>query len=106
MLAIKYKRRQRKYEVIISNCRRSTKTEDEVYKNPNGSWVADFAVGEHYRQIFSSKKLASEKAQPEKGKCVILRPKFNEENCNGRFFREWRSFDGGELKEIKWRLPY
>lgn len=105
-MKIKYRRNQRKYEVIISACRRSTKLEDHMYGNPNGSWVSNFEEGKHFRGTFPTKKLASEKAQPEKGKCVILRPKFNEEDCNGRFFREWRSFDGGELKEIKWRQPY
>ena len=98
-MKIKYQRNQRKYEVVIATCCR-------VISDGKETWRANFEIGKHYRQIFSSKKLASEKAQPEKGKCVILRPKFNEEDCNGRFFREWRSFDGGELKEIKWRQPY
>lgn len=37
-------------------------------------------------------------------KCIIFRPLFNEtEPTTGRrFFREWRSFDGGSFKECRW----
>lgn len=37
-----------------------------------------------------------------KGVCVIVRPTYNETDRNGRFFREWRSFDGAEFIECRW----
>lgn len=37
-----------------------------------------------------------------KGLSVIVRPHYNEVDDNGRFFREWRSFDGDEFKECRW----
>lgn len=74
-----------------------------MYGNPQGSWISNFSAGEHFRETFPTKKLALEKAKPEKGKCVILRPRFNEKDCKGKHFREWRSFDGGELKQVIWR---
>jgi len=38
------------------------------------------------------------------GKSVIVRPLYNESDDDGRFFREWRSFDGGEFKECRWQF--
>lgn len=37
-----------------------------------------------------------------KGLCVIVRPNYNETDSKGRFFREWRSFNGEALKECRW----
>jgi hypothetical protein len=38
-----------------------------------------------------------------KRKCIILRPNANEHDENGkRFFREWRSVNGEDLKEFRW----
>lgn len=37
--------------------------------------------------------------------CVIVRPNYGETDEKGRFFREWRSFDGEPLKEIRWDQP-
>lgn len=37
------------------------------------------------------------------GRCVIVRPNYNEADEKGNtFFREWRSFNGDDLKEIAW----
>lgn len=36
-----------------------------------------------------------------KGACVILRPNYNETDADGRFFREWRSFNGEPFKEVR-----
>jgi hypothetical protein len=39
------------------------------------------------------------------GVCVIVRPSYNEVDGEGaEFFREWRSFNGGELKEARFYL--
>ncbi len=40
----------------------------------------------------------------EAGMCVIIRPLYNEQNNVGRFFREWRSFNGEPFKEVRWDL--
>ena len=37
-----------------------------------------------------------------KGKAVIVRPNYNERDAKGRYFREWRSFNGSPLKETRW----
>lgn len=35
--------------------------------------------------------------------CVIVRPNYNETDDQGRrFFREWRSFNGSTLEEVRW----
>lgn len=36
--------------------------------------------------------------------CIIVRPKYNERDDKGEFFREWRSFDGKDFKEVRWNL--
>jgi hypothetical protein len=36
------------------------------------------------------------------GRCVILRPRFNEKEKNSIFFREWRNFNGKEWRECRW----
>ena len=42
-----------------------------------------------------------------KGRCVIVRPCYNEEDEFGKgFFREWRSFDGQPLGEIRWSFDF
>lgn len=39
------------------------------------------------------------------GRVVIFRPIFNEVDKNGQeFFREWRSFDNGPFKEVRWNF--
>lgn len=38
-----------------------------------------------------------------KGKAVIVRPNYNERDSKGRYFREWRSFNGSPLKESRWK---
>jgi len=35
---------------------------------------------------------------------VLIRPTYNEEDVQGRFFREWRSFNGEHFKEVRWPL--
>jgi len=40
----------------------------------------------------------------EKGVCVIVRPNYNEKDDKGTFYREWRSFNGEELKEVVFRV--
>lgn len=36
------------------------------------------------------------------GVSVIVRPNYNEEDSKGRFFREWRSFNGSPFEEVRW----
>lgn len=39
------------------------------------------------------------------GICVIVRPNYNEGEGVARFFREWRSFHGKPLTEVRWDVP-
>lgn len=41
----------------------------------------------------------------EQGKSVLVRPNYNERDSKGRFYREWRSFNGEPFQEIRfdWR---
>lgn len=39
------------------------------------------------------------------GMSVIVRPNYNETDSKGRFFREWRSFNGEPFKEVRWEFP-
>lgn len=40
------------------------------------------------------------------GIAVIIRPTYNEvdESTGGRFFREWRSFNGAKFQECRWKI--
>ncbi len=57
---------------------------------------------------FSSLEQARDFGEPARfgDLCVILRPKYNERDENGRFFREWRSFSGEEFKECRWEIGW
>jgi hypothetical protein len=35
---------------------------------------------------------------------VIVRPSYNEKDASGKFFREWRSFNGEPFKECRWNF--
>jgi hypothetical protein len=48
---------------------------------------------------------AAAKKRMAKGVCVIIRPNYNEEDPKGKFFREWRSFNGEAFKECRWDIP-
>lgn len=91
----------RKFEVVIANCHKTV----DPYRIRMPEKMIWATTGEHYREDFLDEEEAKKKAVPEKGKCVILRPRFNEEDEKGRFFREWRSFDGEPLKEVRWEIP-
>lgn len=36
------------------------------------------------------------------GQSVVVRPNYNEEDEKGKFFREWRSFNGEPFRECRW----
>ena len=38
------------------------------------------------------------------GRSVLVRPNYNEKDGKGSFFREWRSFNGEALKEVRFDL--
>lgn len=40
------------------------------------------------------------------GRSVIVRPNYNETDEKGGFFREWRSFNGEALKEVRFEIPF
>lgn len=76
--------------IVIDNCH---------YDLRANSWST---AGGNYllRERFPSLVLANKVAKVAIGKdrAVIVRPMYNDPN--GVSFREWRSFDGSELKEI------
>jgi hypothetical protein len=37
-----------------------------------------------------------------KGTAVVVRPNYNEHDEKGKFFREWRSFNGADFTESRW----
>lgn len=48
--------------------------------------------------------LADGEARKAVGVAVIVRPNYNESDSEGRYFREWRSFNGQPFKECRWRI--
>jgi hypothetical protein len=73
----------------------------------NGVWHGDFEVSKTTRLEFPTVHAAKRAAwsYKRKGMTVILRPRYNETDAKGRYFRDWRSFDGGVLRECIFRIP-
>lgn len=77
--------------VIVRKC---TPEGDRVY----GDFVCNsFDADDLDRAIDIAKENSNE------GFSVIIRPNFNEEDEKGRFFREWRSFNGSLFKEVRFQ---
>ncbi len=75
----------KKIVVIVSKC-----VKDRIYGE---SLIDTYATLEEARRVGESKRAD--------GMSVVVRPSFNEEDDNGRFFREWRSFNGEEFREVR-----
>ena len=90
--------RQRNISLIISKCVKSWDPLLETYASYR-------SYGEAKEVKFDSLEEAMKKARTKiaEGMSVLVRPNYNENEDDGekRFFREWRSFNGGELKEIR-----
>ena len=58
------------------------------------------------RVIFPDLPTAAMVARTHKriGSAIIIRPNFNEQDERGKFFREWRSFDGEAWRECRWNI--
>lgn len=70
---------------------------------PSYRVYGDRLVDETFTDMDAAKSLADSKLG--KGLSVILRPNYNETDENGkRYFREWRSFDGEALREVRWGI--
>jgi hypothetical protein len=80
-------------QVIVSLC----------YKDLNQEWLNGHPIED---EIFASLEAANEFAEGFKslGVSVIVRPTYNETDSTGRFFREWRSFNGEAFKESRWNF--
>lgn len=75
--------------VIVSKC---TPAGDRVY--------GDRLVDATFRNPDDASTFANTLCQ--QGKSVIVRPNYNETDETGkRYFREWRSFNGEPLREVK-----
>lgn len=82
-------------EVIVSRC---------VYDDRAQSWRV---YGEElHRQTYPSFEEARQVGSAAKGESisVIVRPTYNESDAEGNYFREWRSYNGAEFVECKWRF--
>jgi len=64
--------------------------------------------GNLFKETFPSLEEAKRAAEifRTKGNSVTVRPNYNEVSNERVFFREWRSFDGEELKEIRFDNVY
>jgi hypothetical protein len=82
--------------VIVSRCEKGTKSGEGRIIDER-----DFEV------LFSSleKAMTEGEGWRSDGICVIVRPNYNEEDEKGHFFREWRSFNGEKLTEVRFKLP-
>ena len=72
--------------VIVSKC-----IGDRIY--------GDRLVDEKLSSVEDAKALGEKHRAA--GQSVVVRPNYNEEDSDGRFFREWRSFDGTPFKECR-----
>lgn len=87
--------------------RATSVTQARCYKTKDG-WAGDFELkSPHYFKVgYSNFGFAKSVAEGmvAKGFVVILRPLANEydRKKKKKFFREWRSFDGESLREIRW----
>ena len=79
------------YQVIMSRC-----LHDRIF--------GDRLVDQEIRSEHEATKLANDLTKCGSGYSVILRPSFNETDAKGSFFREWRSFNGESLREVRWSI--
>ncbi len=56
-----------------------------------------------YPTLLAAIRIAASKRAP--GMAVTIRPNYNEQDRKGKFFREWRSFNGEDFKECRWDIP-
>lgn len=87
----------RRYIEVIS----SSVKFDEVLK----TWTTAM-VDEPIRSRIQSPDIAREAAFQARaeGRCVIIRPNFNEPHLGAYSYREWRSFNGGLFTEIHFTI--
>lgn len=85
----------KKAEVIKSHC---------SWNEKEYSWVAYQEITRDvYSDIFKACLAAGKECS--KGISVIVRPAYNEtDEQDKQYFREWRSFDGGEFNEVRWYI--
>ena len=81
--------------VIVSQCVKGT-AENE------GRIFGDRLVTYTFYSV--EEALLEGKFQSADGRCVIVRPTYNEEDDKGHFYREFRSFNGEAFKEIRFSI--
>lgn len=84
-------------EVIVSPTRNDhicgARLQDLAYQDLESAYKVGAYCVEHY---------ADSKIEV----VVIVRPVYNEHDESGRFFREWRSFNGEPFKEVRWTIDW
>lgn len=82
--------------VIVSKC----------YTNREGVQCAygDRIVDESFSDVAQATSRARKETR--EGVSVIVRPNYNEKDADGEFFREWRSFNGEPLKEVRFSFSF
>ena len=76
--------------LIVSKC---------YFDRKNGYRLGDRLFSATFGSVEEAMKRAADCCLP--GVAVTVRPNYNEKDERGRFFREWRSFNGGALEEIR-----
>jgi len=80
------------YTVVVSECTKSS--------TPGSTYILGERLAErHYDKLVDA--MEEGHFQIGRERAVIVRPNFNEQDGKGHFFREWRSFDGSKLKEVR-----
>lgn len=82
-------------QLIVVKCQKTPN--DESFSS-----YGDRIVDERFTSLVIANSLG-EMAKRE-GWRVIIRPNYNEEDIDGPFFREWRSFNGEPFNEVRWRF--
>jgi len=80
--------------VIVSAC---------FFDQRNQTWRTSNRLSE---ESYASLEEAMTSGQNQVGekRSVIVRPSYNEEDEKGRYYREWRSFNGSPFEECRWDL--
>lgn len=80
--------------VIVSTC---------VFVETTKSWCVGKRILERtFSDLSEARKLGETLVAP--GMSVTVRPNSNETDADGKFFREWRSFDGMRFQEVRFGI--
>lgn len=70
-----------------------------VTKCAGGTIFGERLVDERFPNVDEAKALGNTKIAA--GMSVLVRPNYNETDADGTFYREWRSFNGEDFREVR-----